>query len=268
MKECTRIDPSLDNQIVEGNCFEVLTQIPDASFDLVVTDPPFNVLNKEDIKFNHRADIVQRATFDEFETYGEYLEFTRGWVSLVFDKMKPDSSLYVFFAAQYITDLLRICEGVGLKYKGVVVWHKTNPAPKIRKSGYLSSTEVVLFTTKGRPTFNFLGQRLMHNFVETPICMAPERLKDTGRTNARGRHPTLHPTQKPEKVYERFVLVSSNPGDLVLDPFAGTGTANVVCRRLGRRCLGVESNPVYVKAARRRLAAETSKLGERERGGG
>ncbi|HMF32032.1 MAG TPA: site-specific DNA-methyltransferase, partial [Candidatus Lokiarchaeia archaeon] len=133
--------------------------------------------------------------------------------------------------------------------------------PKIRKSGYLSSTELVLFMVQGAPPFHFLGQKKMHNFIETPICMGPERLKD--RTpRADGNTPNLHPTQKPLKIYEWLIAVSSDPGSAVLDPFAGTGTANEACLNLGRHCLGIEMNPDYHAAALRRLHGAVKKTNQ------
>lgn len=240
------------NILLQGNCMEILAQFPDESIDLVITDPPFNVLNKEDIKFDHRADITQNAVFDAFPTYDAYLDFTARWINLIWKKLKVNASLYIFFAAQYITDLLRICEKLQMRYKGILVWHKTNPAPKIRKSGYLSSTETILFMVKGNPTFNFLGQNIMHNLIETPICMGNERLKDMSINN-KGKYPNLHPTQKPVQLYERMIEVSSNPEDLVVDPFAGTGTANIACAKLHRFCVGIENNEKYYQRALDRL---------------
>lgn len=241
------------NKLILGNCLEILPQFPDKLFDLVITDPPFNVMNKEDIKFKNRADIKQEADFDQFYSYEDYIKFTKKWIDLIETKMKVDSSLYVFFAVQYITDLMDICLERGMKYKGVLIWHKSNPAPKIRKSGYLSSTEAILFMVKGKPTFNFLGQNKMHNLIETPICMGHERLKDKSRKNKKGKFTTLHPTQKPEALYEHLITVSSNINDLVCDPFAGTGTANVVCQNLERYCIGIEKNEKYINNAKERL---------------
>ena len=249
-------DKDKPNQILLGDCLKILNTIPDHFFDLVVTDPPFYVMNKPNIKFKHRTDIIQTAKFDGFASYDEFINFTQTWVSLVQQKMKPDASMYIFFGAQYISDLYRYCLSLGFKYKGIIVWHKTNPAPKIRKTGYLSSTEQILFVTQGKPTFNFLGQNAMHNFIQTPICMRPERIKDLSITK-RNKHPTLHPTQKPEAVIKKLVQVSSDPGSRILDPFTGTGTTNKVCLDLNRLCVGIESNPKYVSAAVDRLNMHT-----------
>lgn len=247
------LDLSKINKLIVGNFLELHKYIPEKSIDLVVTDPPFYIMNKKNIKFKHRADIIQSAEFDGFESFDDFIEFTQSWVKITQSKLKPNGSMYIFFGAQFISDLYRICLNLGFKYKGIIVWHKTNPAPKIRKNGFLSSTELILFVQQGNPTFNFLGQNLMHNMIETPICMQPERLKDQSILNSRGKHPTLHPTQKPEKVIKKLIEISSNPGDLVLDPFTGTGTTNVVCKKLSRRCIGFEINEKYISAARNRL---------------
>ncbi len=240
------------NQILLGNCLSLLDEIPPNSVDLVITDPPFYVMNKSNLKFKNRADIIQNAKFDHFETFEEFMNFTSSWLEAVIPKMKDNSSLYVFFGAQYISDLLRACERLNMKYKGILIWHKTNPVPKIRKSGYLSSTELILFMVKGKPTFNFLGQNEMHNMIETPICQRPERLIGNS-LNKKGKYPTLHPTQKPLKLIEKLVRISSNQNDVVLDPFAGTGTVNIACKNLSRYCTGMELNPKYHQAAQDRL---------------
>lgn len=241
------------NTVIQGDCVKILSELPNEIIDLVITDPPFNVLNKEDLKFTHRTDIKQDVEFDQFSSYEDYLKFTEKWVKVIVDKMKRNSSLYIFFAVQYITDLMNICLNHGLKYKGVLIWHKTNPAPKIRKSGFVSSTESILFMVKGKPTFNFLGQNKMHNLIETPICMGSERLKHMTKKTKNGKNATLHPTQKPLELYKHFISVSSSENDLVCDPFVGTGTANVACKILNRFCIGIELNESYVQHAIKRL---------------
>lgn len=241
------------NKIFQGDCLKILADLPDNLIDLVITDPPFNVMNKEDLKFNHRTDITQGVEFDQFSSYEDYLQFIDNWIKLIVQKMRSNSSLYVFFAIQYLTDLMKLCLKYGLKYKGVLVWHKTNPAPKIRKSGYVSSTESILFMVKGKPTFNFLGQNKMHNLIEMPICMGKERLKNKNEKNKKGKYATLHPTQKPLELFKHFILVSSNINDLVCDPFVGTGTANIACRMLNRYCIGIELDKNYASHAIERL---------------
>ncbi len=242
------------HQIVNGNALDILQSFPKNTIDLVITDPPFYLLNKKNLKFKNRANIVQNTEFDDFQSYEDFMKFTQRWCSLISSIVKPNSSVYIFFGAQYISDLMRIYLELGFKYKGIIVWHKTNPVPKIRKSGYLSSTELILYMTKGDPHFNFLGQNKMHNFIETPLCMRPERLRDESPTiNKDRKFPSLHPTQKPMKVIEKLIKVSSIPGDIILDPFTGTGTTNVVAKKLGRYSIGIEANEKYYNAAKKRL---------------
>lgn len=241
------------NDIIYGDCLKVLKDIPRNKFDLVLTDPPFNVFNKPNLKIKNRKDIIQNDEFDIFKSYEEYLDFTEKWVNLVIPKMKDDSSFYSFFAIQYITDLMNICLKNGLEYRGIFIWHKSNPTPKYRKRGYVSSTEAILFMTKGNHVFNFKNQNEMHNFFESSICMGKERILDKNKLNKKGNPTTAHSTQKPLKLIKHLIEVSSNINDWVLDPFAGVGTTNKACQLLNRNCIGVEINKIYVKLAKKRL---------------
>jgi DNA modification methylase len=229
-----------------GDCLDLLGRVPRKSVTIVVTDPPFNILNKSNIKFKTRSDMVQDAQFDHFESYEEYLEFTRKWVSLVSGVMKDDSAFYAFYAAQYITDLVRVCEENEMVFGAIITWHKNNPSVKVRKSSWVWSTESILYMTRGTPIFHFLGQNEMHNYIEMPLCSGKERIVDSD-----GK--TLHPTQKPEELIRMFIKISSNPGDVVLDPFGGVATTPVVARDLGRKCISFEKNERYYRAGLTRL---------------
>jgi site-specific DNA-methyltransferase (adenine-specific)/modification methylase len=126
-----------------------------------------------------------------------------------------------------------------------MVWHKTNPTPKIHKVSFLNSCELMVCVWNKGHTWNFSRQNEMHNFIETPICMGKERLKDP-----------KHPTQKPIRVLQKVVKIASNKGDIVLDPFMGVGSVGVAALRLGRRFLGIEIEEKYYKAAEKRLEEE------------
>jgi site-specific DNA-methyltransferase (adenine-specific)/modification methylase len=132
-----------------------------------------------------------------------------------------------------------------MHHHATIIWHKTNPPPKIRKTGFLSSCEAILWSVKGFDedkipyVFNFKTQKEMHNFIETPICMGNERTK--------------HPTQKPEKVIKHLLEIFSNPKDIILDSFAGSGTTTKVAFDLGRSSISIENNEQYFQIMKERL---------------
>ena len=130
-----------------------------------------------------------------------------------------------------------------------MVWHKTNPVPKIRKAGFLNSCELIICVWNRGHTWNFTNQKDMHNFIESPICMGNERLKNPN-----------HPTQKPLKVLRHIIKIASNENDLVFDPFMGVGSTGVAAIELNRRFLGIEIDETYFKAASKRLNAITRNI--------
>ena len=236
------------NAIYFGDYYELLTRIPDESIDAVIVDPPYDILNAADITFEDRTDIVQNAAFDQFKTYADYLKFIEKFVQLSYVKMKKNSSFISFFATQYITDLISICEKIGMTRKTVLVWVKKNPAIHIRKTSFLSSYESIVYMVKNEPTFHFLGQSQMHNVITTGLVSQKERLKNEETKK------TLHPTQKPLSVIEKLISIATNMDDLVCDAFVGTGTTNIACKKLGRYCIGFENNLLFFKASQKRLS--------------
>jgi len=233
------------NEFILGNCLDILESV-DEQVDLVLTDPPQYRLTKENIKLNNRKDFVRKAGFDLFDSYDDFAIFTEKWIKLVSDLMKKDSTMYISYAEQFSNDLINICKKYGLSYFDTFYWHKINPMLQVRKRHFRSTVETTLIFTKGNYTFNFLKQTEMHDFMELPIVLGKRRLK-----NKDGG--TLHPTQKPLKLIKHFVKISSNIGDMVLDPFSGTGTTNFACKMLNRKCLGIEINEEYYLASVKRL---------------
>ena len=122
------------------------------------------------------------------------------------------------------------------------IWHKTNPAPKIYKNGFLNSCEMVICLWNKGHKWNFSNQKEMHNFYECPICMPPERLKDP-----------KHPAQKPIRLLKHLISISTNPGDIVFDPFMGVGSSGVAAKELGREYIGCEIDKAYYDAACKRV---------------
>ena len=229
-----------------GDCLEIMKKLEPESIDLVLTDPPYNV-PKTTIKFKNRKDISSDVgNWDYFNSNNDYIEFTKQWVELTVKLLKPSGNILTFSKLENIGDIKRIYESFGIYHKSAVIWHKTNPAPQIRKVNFISSCEAINWGVKDynkkekRFTFNFKTQKEMHNFIETPRCMGKER--------------TAHPTQKPEKLITHFIEIFSNPNDVILDPFAGSGTAAVVAMHLGRNSISIEKDKAYYKIMQDRLS--------------
>lgn len=228
-----------------GDCNEVMEKLEDNSIDVVLVDPPYNISNKNIIFFNNRK--AMSRDFGDWDYYGEseYLDFMKKWISNAVRVLKEFGNFLVFCRIEYSGDIRKIYESFGLHHHATIIWHKTNPAPQVRKKNFLSSCEAILWAVKSFDekrvsyVFNFKTQKEMHNFIETPICM--------------GRERTAHPTQKPEKVITHLLEIFSNPGDTILDCFAGSGTTSAVSRKLGRNSISIENNKEYFEIMKKRL---------------
>jgi len=226
----------MQHYIISGDALKVIPEIP-IQFDAVIVDPPYNTANKNTkVLKGRKARSSDFGTWDYF-SQGAYLDFTDQWVRLVGEKLKESGNLILFSKLEHVGDLRKIYEKNGFRHHATIIWHKTNPAPQIRKNGFLSSCEAILWATRGFDdkkisyTFNFTQQNKMHNFIESPICMGNERTK--------------HPTQKPEKVIKHLVETFTQRGEWILDCFAGSGTLAVVADGLKRNTISIESDKVY-----------------------
>lgn len=225
-----------NHYLIWGDAFKVLPKIK-TSVDAVIVDPPYNTANKNIKKLNGRKD--RSSDFGKWDYFKdeEYLNFTKNWLELVKPILKISGNLLIFCKLEYVSDIRRIYEGLDFKHHGTIIWHKTNPAPQIRKTGFLSSCEAILWSTKGFDnkkisyTFNFTTQREMHNFIETPICM--------------GRERTKHPTQKPKKILDHLVKLFTKKNDWILDCYAGSGTLAEAAGELNRNSINIESDKNY-----------------------
>lgn len=233
---------------------DALEKLPDliGKVDAVITDPPYNTANKNSKVVKGRKMMSNDFGKWDYFSDGKYLEFTREWLVNVGRLIKKNGNLVVFCKLEYVSDVKRIYESLGFKHHGTMIWHKTNPTPSIRKNGFLSSCEAILWATNGYDlekisyTFNFSTQKEMHNFIETPICLGKERTK--------------HPTQKPERLVSRLVEIFSKPGDTILDPFAGSGTLAEVADALGRNSINIERDREYFRILKKRLRGKNFKL--------
>ena len=230
--------------LIYGDSLKVLPNIK-KEFDCVIVDPPYNTANKNTKVLRGRKN--RTSDFGDWDYFqdSEYLQFTHNWIDAVNRKLKEQGNLILFCKMEYISDIKRIYENQGFRHHATIIWHKTNPAPSIRKKGFVSSCEAILWATKGDPkakigyTFNFGDQKIMHNFFESSICMGKERSK--------------HPTQKPKKLVEHLVQIFSNENDWVLDCFAGSGTLADVCVANNRKSVSIEKDKEHYNIMSQRL---------------
>jgi modification methylase len=248
------------NRVLVGDCIEELRKLPSESVDLVFADPPYNLqLAAELLRPNNtRVDGVDDA-WDKFSSFAAYDHFCRAWLAECRRILKPDGAIWVIGSYHNIFRLGVALQDLGFWIQNDVVWRKVNPMPNFRGKRFTNAHETLIWASrdqKSRPTFNYESLKALNDDIQMrsdwlfPICAGPERLKDEGGRKA-------HPTQKPEALLGRVLLATTNPGDVVLDPFFGTGTTGAMARRLGRRWIGIERDADYVRAARDRIAGVT-----------
>lgn len=228
--------------LLHGDCFEKLKDLPDNSIDLILTDPPYNLAQYStgNMKFDWRSEVNNDvAVWDEEPLNPNRLlsEFKR--------VLKPNGNIFIFCSYNLLGEYHKVFDPEFDTFQ-FMVWHKTNPIPNIRKSSFLNSCELIVCCWNKGHTWNFSKQNEMHNFIESPICMGKERIKDK-----EGKR--LHPTQKPVKILKRIIEIASNPNDIVLDCFNGVASTGVAALELNRRYIGIEIDEKYYNASLDRL---------------
>ncbi len=233
-----------DYSIMNCDCFEMMKSIPDKSIDLILCDPPYNLANYStgNMNFSWRTEVNNDvAEWDEkpLNPFDLVEDFKR--------ILKPNGNIFIFTSYNLIGKYHEAFDKEFDTFQ-FMVWHKTNPIPNIRKSSFLNSCELIVCLWNKGHKWNFSKQNEMHNFIESPICMGVERLKNP-----------KHPTQKPVKILEHIIKIASNENDLVFDMFMGVGSTGIAARNLNRRFLGFEVDKVYYNAASDRLKRQTYK---------
>jgi modification methylase len=250
-----------DNPVLTGDCAEVMAGLPEASVDLVFADPPYNLqLGGELLRPNNtRVDGVDDA-WDKFAGFADYDRFTRDWLAAARRLLRPDGALWVIGSYHNIYRVGAILQDLGYWILNDIVWRKTNPMPNFRGRRFTNAHETLLWCARSREsryTFNYESMKALNEELQMrsdwliPLCNGSERLKGEDGRKA-------HPTQKPEALLHRVLMASTRPGDVVLDPFFGTGTTGAVAKRLGRRFIGIERDPAYTALARERIRAVTA----------
>ncbi|HTH96345.1 MAG TPA: site-specific DNA-methyltransferase [Stellaceae bacterium] len=242
--------------ILQGDTIELMRGLPSGGIDMVFADPPYNLQLGTDLlrPNNSRVDGVDDA-WDKFDDFATYDAFTRAWCGEVRRLLKPDGTFWVIGSYHNIFRVGAILQDLGFWILNDIVWRKTNPMPNFRGRRFTNAHETMIWCSRSkdsRYTFHYDALKALNDDLQMrsdwllPICGGPERLKTDGRK--------AHPTQKPEALLHRVLMASSNPGDLILDPFFGSGTTGAVAKRLGRSFIGIEREDEYVDLARKRIA--------------
>ena len=250
----TQFEVPASSHIVIGDCVAEMSKLPAGSVDLVFADPPYNLQLKGDLKRPDESHVdAVNNDWDKFSSFAAYDDFTRAWLLACRRIMKPSATLWVIGSYHNIFRVGAIMQDLGFWVLNDIVWRKTNPMPNFRGRRFTNAHETMIWAARDENakgyTFNYEALKAANEDVQArsdwliPLCTGEERLKgDDGKK--------VHPTQKPEGLLARVLLSSSKPGDLVIDPFNGTGTTGAVAKRLGRRYIGFERDKTY--ADRRR----------------
>lgn len=244
--------------ILEGDCIAEMARLPDKSVDMIFADPPYNLQLGGDLfrPEGSRVDAVDDE-WDKFESLTTYDNFTREWLEQARRILKDDGTIWVIGSYHNIYRVGALLQDADFWILNDVVWRKANPMPNFRGTRFTNAHETLIWCAKdekARYTFNYRAMKALNDDLQMrsdwllPICSGGERVKADDGSKA-------HPTQKPEALLYRILLACTKPGDVVLDPFFGTGTTGAVARRLGRRWIGIEREQAYVKVAIERINA-------------
>jgi len=245
------------DRILMGDCIEAMRALPAKSVDLIFADPPYNLQLGGDLSRPDGSHVdAVTDDWDKFDSLAIYDRFTREWLAEAKRILKDNGSIWVIGSYHNIFKVGSAIQDLGYWILNDIIWRKANPMPNFKGTRFTNAHETLIWASTGegaKYTFNYRSMKTLNDELqmrsdwEFPICGGPERLKKNG--------VKVHPTQKPEALIYRILLACSKPGDVVLDPFFGTGTTGAVAKRLGRHWIGIEREPIYIEAAEERIAA-------------
>jgi len=252
------------NSIIKGDCVAALEKLPENSIDMIFADPPYNLQLQGDLQRpdQSKVDAVDDH-WDQFSTFEAYDAFTRAWLMAARRVLKPEGTIWVIGSYHNIFRVGTSLQDLGFWILNDIIWRKTNPMPNFRGRRFTNAHETMIWASPSQNakgyTFNYDAMKMANDEVQMrsdwlfPICNGGERLKDENGDK-------VHPTQKPEPLLHRVIMSSSKPGDVILDPFFGSGTTGAVAKRLGRNFVGIDREDKYIEAALERIdAVETVK---------
>ena len=245
------------NQIIQGDCIANMNALPAESVDLVFADPPYNLQLGGDLSRpdNSHVDGVTEE-WDQYDTMDAYDLFSQDWMAAARRILKPNGAIWVMGSYHNIFRVGTVLQDQQFWILNDIIWRKTNPMPNFRGTRFTNAHETLIWASKSesaKPTFHYDAMKMLNEGVQMrsdwtlPICTGRERLK-----NSEGKK--AHPTQKPESLLHRVILATTNPGDVIVDPFFGTGTTGAVAKKLGRNFIGFEREEEYIIHASRRIA--------------
>jgi site-specific DNA-methyltransferase (adenine-specific) len=245
------------NKIIHGDCVEVMNSFPPASIDLIFADPPYNLQLQNEL---HRPNMTKVDAvddeWDKFDSFEAYDKFTEGWLSACMRVLKPSGSIWVIGSYHNIFRVGTLMQDLGYWILNDVIWVKTNPMPNFRGVRFTNAHETLIWASTGeghKYTFNHQGMKGLNDGKQMrsdwwllPLATGGERIRDENGDKA-------HSTQKPEGLLYRVILSSSDPGDIVLDPFMGSGTTAAVAMLLHRKWIGIDKSEKYISMAQKRI---------------
>ncbi len=244
------------DQIIAGDCIDVMNSLPEGSVDLIFADPPYNLQLKGQL---HRPDNSKVDAcddeWDQFASFAAYDKFSRAWLKAARRILKPNGAIWVIGSYHNIFRVGTALQDAGFWILNDVIWRKSNPMPNFRGKRLTNAHETMIWAGKSdasKYTFNYEALKELNEGIQMrsdwvlPICNGNERLKNDEGQKA-------HPTQKPESLLHRILVGSTSPGDVILDPFFGTGTTGAVAKKLGRHFIGIEREEAYRKVAQKRI---------------
>jgi DNA modification methylase len=247
------------NQVHQGDCLELIRQMPDNSADLVFADPPYNLQLRKDLFRPDRSHVgAVDDGWDKFDSFSAYDDFTRAWLMECRRVLKDTGCIWAIGTYHNIFRVGALLQDTGYWILNDIIWVKPNPTPNFMGTRFANAHETLIWAIKSREvkyTFHYQALKGFNDDLQMrsdwliPLCKGPERIREEGKK--------AHPTQKPEELLYRIIMATTNPGDLVVDMFAGSGTASAVAKRLGRKFIGFEREAAYVSLARQRVGKVT-----------
>jgi modification methylase len=243
--------------VIEGDCVERMKALPPGCADLIFADPPYNMQLRGELRRpdQSKVDAVDDH-WDQFGSFSDYDRFTREWLAAARHCLKDNGALWVIGSYHNIYRVGAILQDLGFWILNDVVWRKSNPMPNFKGRRFTNAHETLIWAAKNEETkytFNYEAMKALNDELQMrsdwtlPICAGGERIRGADGQKA-------HSTQKPEALLHRVIVSSTKPGDVILDPFFGSGTTGAVAKRLGRRFIGIEREKTYADVARARIA--------------